>query len=269
MKDYYRILQITPDASQEEVKKAYRRLAKVHHPDIAGNGERQEIFIQDINEAYRTLSHPEKRSRYDWIRTNREIPQQETTTSESYFQEKQRHPYGFNRGAFQQQVRERELVKPYLGYTYAVSRISLVFCLLLAIDFLMPLRQRTDKVTYLTEVHSKSGEFEKHEYTQLHTWKGSKAFVANEASLFFKENPTVLLFRTRLFGKLRYIAPAQAVKQRFINSRSIYGNFIFIPALLLLTAFFGSLKYFKPELDFSFGVASGVLLFICSILLLV
>lgn len=264
MKDYYRILQITPNASLEEVKKAYRRLAKVYHPDVTGSGAREEVFIHDINEAYRTLSHPEKRSRYDWIRTNPELHEQEAPTQ----QVKNRY-YSYPGAATTKIPQERELVKPYLNYTYTVSKISLVFCLLLAVDFFMPLRLRTDKVTYLTEVHSESNDRKVHEYTQLQTWKGSKAYVASEASMFFKEHPTVQVFTTRLFGKLRYIAPAKEATKRFINNQSIYGNFIFIPLLLLLTAFFGSVKRFKPELDFSFGVASGFLLLISSILLLI
>ena len=178
MKDYYRILQITPDASLEEVKKAYRRLAKVHHPDVAGSGAKEEIFIHDINEAYRTLSHPEKRTRYDWIRTNPEIHDQEVRTQ----QVKNRY-YSYPKAAVTKDTPERELVKPYLNYTYTVSKVSLVFCLLLAVDFFMPLRLRTDKVTYLTEVHSESKDRKVHEYTQLQTWKGSKAYVGSEASM--------------------------------------------------------------------------------------
>ncbi len=64
-KDYYKILGVPRDASQEEIKKAYRRLALKYHPDRnRGNKEAEEKF-KEINEAYAVLSDPEKRKQYD------------------------------------------------------------------------------------------------------------------------------------------------------------------------------------------------------------
>src|SRR3989338_8651055 len=61
MKDYYKILWITKSASQEEVKKAYYKLAHQYHPDKGGSEEK----FKEINEAYQILSDKEKRTQYD------------------------------------------------------------------------------------------------------------------------------------------------------------------------------------------------------------
>jgi molecular chaperone DnaJ len=62
MKDYYEILGVPRDASKEEIKKAYRRLAHKYHPDKQGGDEKK---FKEINEAYQVLSDSDKRAQYD------------------------------------------------------------------------------------------------------------------------------------------------------------------------------------------------------------
>lgn len=64
-KDYYKILGISKDADENAIKKAYRRLAIIHHPDKNPNDEEAAERFKDIGEAYETLSDPQKRARYD------------------------------------------------------------------------------------------------------------------------------------------------------------------------------------------------------------
>jgi len=64
-RDYYEVLGITRTASEEELKKAYRRLAVQHHPDRNPGDKQAEERFKEINEAYQILSDPDKRAQYD------------------------------------------------------------------------------------------------------------------------------------------------------------------------------------------------------------
>jgi molecular chaperone DnaJ len=64
-KDYYKILGVGRDASQKEIKEAYRRLARQYHPDANPGDKEAEEKFKEINEAYEVLSDPKKRQQYD------------------------------------------------------------------------------------------------------------------------------------------------------------------------------------------------------------
>ena len=64
-RDYYQVLGLSKGCTEEEVKKAYRKLAKKYHPDVNPGDKEAEERFKEINEAYAILSDPEKKSRYD------------------------------------------------------------------------------------------------------------------------------------------------------------------------------------------------------------
>lgn len=64
-RDYYEILGVQRGAAEAELKKAYRKLAKEHHPDMNPGDKEAEAKFKEANEAYEVLSNPDKRARYD------------------------------------------------------------------------------------------------------------------------------------------------------------------------------------------------------------
>jgi DnaJ-class molecular chaperone len=66
-KDYYKILGVAKTATEKEIKAAYRKLARKHHPDVNPGNKQAEAKFKEINEAYEVLSDPEKRQRYEEV----------------------------------------------------------------------------------------------------------------------------------------------------------------------------------------------------------
>jgi curved DNA-binding protein len=73
-KDYYETLGVARTASPEEIKKAFRALARLYHPDVAKDKVTAEAKFKEINEAYEVLGDPDKRKRYDELGPNWEQP---------------------------------------------------------------------------------------------------------------------------------------------------------------------------------------------------
>ena len=86
--NYYNLLGIRKNATQEKIREAYRRLARKHHPDLTPNGTHAEKKFKEINEASEVLSNPNSRRKYDlfgnnWKKRNKNIRQDEKNNIEN------------------------------------------------------------------------------------------------------------------------------------------------------------------------------------------
>lgn len=80
-RDFYLVLGVSEDVSAAELAKTYRRLCKLHHPDLGGDPER----FRYITQAYAVVSHPERRERYDGqLRSQRESKRSRATATSAW-----------------------------------------------------------------------------------------------------------------------------------------------------------------------------------------
>lgn len=102
-KDYYKVMGVARDASQDEIKRAYRRLARKYHPDVSKEPDAEQHF-KEVGEAYEVLGDPEKRSAYDQLGSNWKAGEQFRPPPDwgrrFHFGEEQEQEGAFSRGGF-------------------------------------------------------------------------------------------------------------------------------------------------------------------------
>lgn len=262
MKDYYSILGIARTASTIEIRRTYRRLAILYHPDKNPDPEAGELF-KEINEAYDVLGDPEKRKLYD---TRLENPFAELLQQEE--QPRHRDPrYRKKPGTPPQyktntQLRQ-ELIQEYLPYMRRILFFSIGFCALLGVDYILPFRKESgtiNSVSYQVIRRSHTSDI-----VELDNGKQFKIHRDDESHFVASEKVTV--FSTWVLGK-----SVKAEAQDGYTAKlpvTIYGNFIFAPLILLGVSVAGLLFQRKPEVIFNYGVASFFVLILNIVFLLI
>jgi len=108
-KDYYNILGVERSASQDDIKKAFRRLARKYHPDMNEGDQNAEEKFKEINEANEVLSDPDKRQKYDQFGSHWQQYERAGGRPEDFNWDSWRNPFGG--GPNTQQVSQEELEK--------------------------------------------------------------------------------------------------------------------------------------------------------------
>ncbi len=100
--NYYTILGVAKDASQDDIKRAYRKKAKEFHPDVNKAPEAQDM-MKKVNAAYDVLSDPQKKQHYDRFGQN---PQNNYSNQSQYQGNTQYQGYGFDNSMFEEMFRQ-------------------------------------------------------------------------------------------------------------------------------------------------------------------
>ncbi|HPY42511.1 MAG TPA: DnaJ domain-containing protein, partial [Thiolinea sp.] len=93
-KDYYQILGVTKESTQDDIKRSYRKLARKYHPDVSKETDAEERF-KEVGEAYEVLKDPEKRTAYDQLGANWKAGQDGFQPPPNWNDE-----FGFNGGGY-------------------------------------------------------------------------------------------------------------------------------------------------------------------------
>lgn len=96
--DYYKILGVNKKATAEEIKKAYRKLARKMHPDLNPNDKEAQRKFQELNEANEVLSDPEKRAKYDKYGENWKHGEEQEKAQQQYQQQSKRQQWSGGTG---------------------------------------------------------------------------------------------------------------------------------------------------------------------------
>src|SRR5262245_56458638 len=124
MQDFYEVLGVDKSATQTQIRMAYKRMAMRYHPDHNPGNKQAEEYFKIVNEAYHTLSDPQKKMRYDsrfyWVSEESNVAYWEDVKRRRYQQWRKAHPtpeYKFDRNYFKIQ-----------GLAFLVFLIMAGFC---------------------------------------------------------------------------------------------------------------------------------------------
>jgi DnaJ domain len=265
LKDYYQILRVSRQASPQEIKRAFRRLAIVFHPDKNPSTQSSSLF-QEINEAHQILSDPEMRIRYDQLlsasysSTPVDVPPQRYHRDPAYRRSQQA---GYKpRPA---QPSERLLMMAhFLKYLRLISLVGVGWCGFLMLDYVLP-PKLSDEIV-LSEAHKTNSWRTRHSPYVVITSKSHQFPVSSKGNDFFVVGSHATVVTSRVLNILMRVESEN--KGFTINSLpTVFGTFIFMPVILLMLSIAGLVIKKGIEFRFSFEVAICMFLFFNAIFL--
>lgn len=243
MKDYYQILGVSPQASEEEIKRAFRKLAIAYHPD-KNSSPQAEVLILEINEAYEVLSDPEKRTLYDNLLSGRTVVERVRPRHRDP-RYRRRGPDPNYKSRSQQTM---EMMQEYLPHALFVSRCTLAFCLFIALDFLFPASKEKELIIRMS---TKRYGMRMGTSPQLLTDKSNIFKLDREDMTKFREG-MVILVTYSTWMRVPIAVEDEATHFEARVPATIYANFRFVPLILLVTSLLGA--FYKKGVEFRFNL---------------
>jgi hypothetical protein len=252
LKNYYFTLGLNIYARDSEIKSMYRKLALTYHPDKNPSPEAESVF-KEINEAYEVLGDPQRKLLYDQMLVGIE-PQVESVSRPHRDPRYRPKPPGF---VFHGNTRRRqlfELMRNNLKYAVLVSRVTLLCSTILLADYtLKPAKDLLQIVEMESSYHGRGSS------VKVLINNGNSIKVEGKDASKFKIGGSIALYSSPL---LSVPLKLEDKKSRLAASVpvSIYGNFIFFPLIMLLTALVGTFYWKGIEFRFNLGVMNFLLL---------
>jgi hypothetical protein len=271
MKDYYKILGVPPSAHAADIKRAYRKLALLYHPDKNPDPS-AELQIKEINEAYDVLSDPEERHRYDQRLNNplHDFIQGQTQETRQHRDPAYRRPAGNRPRHKSDSEKLFDLMVEYHRHAKWMVIIAFAFCIVLCFDLVLPYRQTTDRIVDIR--HSKQvmtrGRYGDNITTNIIVFEsGSRVKITSLDGDNFNIGEYVQINGSAILGIIRNIVGRNAYVAE--APVSIYGSFFFAPVVLLLISAVGLAVRKRVELTFNLGVACFFVLILNVVFILI
>ncbi|MDZ7646909.1 MAG: DnaJ domain-containing protein [Cytophagales bacterium] len=256
MKNYYFILGLTTSAQAFEIKQAYRKLALQFHPDRNPSKEAEAIF-KEVNEAYEILGDPQNKFEYDRLLKGIAEPTSAPHRDPRY---RPKPP-----GSYSPPSKKKELLetmRAHLRHAVFVSRVALVFSAILIADLtLTPEKQQKEVVRAKSTI-----EYRGSRSIELELRDGDKINLTPQTAEEFKRGSHITIYTSAIFA-VPLLLENETTHFKTKIPVSIYGNFIFLPLVLLITSLLGTFYWKGVEFRFNLGVVNFVLMLLSFIFL--
>lgn len=231
MKDYYSILGVSMSATADTIKRAYRKLALQYHPDKNSNPAVEQYF-KEINEAYDVVGDPQKRFEYDQRLANPLMTANAYAPSETTHRDPA-YRYKTATNFVRKPNAQFELMKNSLSFMNKLAWSGCIVLILIAFDiFLPPILQET------TIKKFRSTYFRTYSQDHIVIESGESFRINTEARSLLNQGDAIILVRSPLFKKLKRLQN-KPITVTVTNLATLYGNFKFVPLLLLITSILG------------------------------
>jgi hypothetical protein len=264
LRTYYDILGITPQSGEEEIKRAYRQLAVLLHPDKNPLPEAEASF-KEVNEAYEVLSDPVARDIYNEM-LKQSLAEQPPLHRDPAYRKRQQAGYKPQRptGPSDRVL----LMQRSLPLLKKLAWVGCAWCLVLWMDYFLPHNISEERV--VTDARLlRSMMLHNYKADLLVTDKGHHFPIDYDEIKYFPYGSVVSVYTSRFLGILVSVTGMNNERYVLTNLATIYHNFSFAPILLFLLSMLAIVRKWAIEFQFNLGIVTFLILILNAIFLFV